>query len=157
MRKNGYGIVLLFNGGLTAFVEYHLFLQGIAAILDNREPEVPAFPDWYFSIGIGGIFLIAIGLAVRRLIRLKFWYRNYTQRPLWRSGLYFCIRLLPLICFLLIPFWVTVVSGRVLNWQRIFLAFPDIILGLGTVVFLHTMIAATRLAKVVQGKRLPQN
>lgn len=156
MRKNGYGIVILFNGGLTAFVEYHLFLQGIAAILDNQEPEIPAFPDWYFPIGVGVIFLIAIGLAVRRLVRLKFWYRNFKKRSTWRVGLYLFIRLLPLILFLLIPFLVTAVSGRVLNWQLIFLAFPDIILGLGTIAFLHSVIVATRLAKVVQGKKLLQ-
>lgn len=156
LRKGGYGIVVLFNGGLTAFVDYYSFIQGIADILNNQESEIPAFPDWYYAIGVGVIFLIAIGLAVRRFFRLSQWKRNYVQRPTWRTGLYLFIRLLPLISFLFIPFLVTAVSGRVLNWQRIFLAFPDIILGLGTIAVLHSVIVATRLAKVVQGKRLPQ-
>lgn len=156
IRKGSYGIVVLFNGGLNAFVDYYSFLQGISDILDNRAPEVPAFADWYYAAGVGVILLIAIVLAIRRLFRLTHWERNCFRRPTWRTGLYLFIRLLPLAFFLLIPFLIAAVSGRVLNWHRIFFAFPDIILSLGSVALLHSVVVVTRLVKVVQGKRLPQ-
>lgn len=155
ITKNGYGLVVLFNGGLNPYVDYYSFLQGLLDVLENKEPEVSAFPDWYYAIGVGVILLIAIGFAIRRLFRLIYWERNYAQRLGWRTGLYLFIRLLPLVFFLLIPFLVTVVSGRVLNWERIFPAFPDLVIGLGLLAFFHTLIIALRLVKVAKGKRLP--
>ena len=147
MTKEGYGIVILFNGGLNPFVDYYSFIQGIADILDNQEPDMPVIPDWFYSVCIILALFLAIGFAIRRLFRARQWYQTYQQRPAWRSWLYLVIRFLPIIIFLLIPYFITLLSGRVLNWERIFLMMPDVILGLGIIALLNLMIAGTRFIR----------
>lgn len=148
LTKEGYGIVVLFNGGLNPFVDYYSFLKGITDILKNKEPDVSVLSDGWCALGAAGILLLLMGVALRRLLRVKQWEKRYTQRPRWRSGVYLFLRLLPLVFFLLIPVMITSLSGRVLSWQRIFLMAPDVILGVGILALFHLAIVGARLAKI---------
>ena len=143
LTKDGYGVVMLFNSGLNPYIDYPSFLQGVAEILAGQEPQLPTFSDWVLPIGIGLIMVLFNGLAIRRLLRLDYWRQRYQQRAVWRSWLFLLARLLPLITLLLIPSLLTAVSGRVLNWKRICLMMPDVILGLSLIALLNLVIVIT--------------
>ncbi|GAB3995513.1 serine hydrolase domain-containing protein [Spirosoma daeguense] len=145
LTKDGYGVVILFNGGLNPFVDYNSFIRGIAAILTNQEPEYPTLPDWVFPIAIDAILLVIIGLAVRRLLRLNQWFQTYHRHPRWRGWLYLFGRLIPFFIILFSPHLVTALSGRVLSAERIFLMLPDVAILFGTVALLNLLIVVTRL------------
>ncbi|GAB3330031.1 serine hydrolase domain-containing protein [Larkinella ripae] len=145
LTKEGYGVVLLFNGGLNPYVDYNSFLRGVAGILAGQEPEMPALPDWVLPCSVGLVFLVGIGLAIRRFFRLPHWFERHRQRSVWRSWLLLLVRLLPLALFLLIPSLLTAISGRVLNWERIFLMMPDGVLGLGLVALVNLALVVTRV------------
>ena len=148
--SNGYGVVLLFNGGINAFVDYYSFLNGISDILDLREPEIPSTPYWFYPICAGLILLVAISLSVRRLFRTNQWYRNYRSRSIWKSWFYLCVRLLPFFLLIFIPQLITLFGDRVLSWYRIFLIAPDIISGLVIFGVLNLAIVIIRILFLVR-------
>ncbi|MVM31359.1 serine hydrolase [Spirosoma sp. HMF4905] len=154
LTKDGYGVVMLFKSGLNPYVDYNSFLRGVAEILAGQEPELPTLPDWVLPICVGLILLLFIGLTIRQLFRLKHWVQTYQQRPVWRSWLYLLVRLLPFITFLLIPSLLIAISGRVLNWERIFLMIPDGVLGLGLIALLNLAIVVTRVVWLFDRKRI---
>lgn len=147
ITHDGYGILVLFNAGLNPFMDYHSFLTGINAILHNQQPGVS---DWslYYTIGLLTFFIIALVLALRRLFRTTQWLKNYQNRSRWKSYFFLLIRLTPLIVFLLIPKLLTVMSGRVLNWPRIFLMLPDVITVCLIVSLMHAIIVMARLVRL---------
>lgn len=155
MTKDGYGIVLLFNSGLNPYIDYNSFLQGVAGILAGQEPEIPTLADWVLPLGVGLIMLLFIGLAIRRLFRLRNGHQMYPQGSVWRSWLFLGVRLLPLVTLLLLPWLLTAISGRVLNWERICLMMPDILLGLSLVALLNLAIVFSGLVRFYGRNRTP--
>lgn len=153
LTKDGYGVVMLFNSGLNPYIDYNSFLRGVADILAGQEPELPTFPDWVLPIGVGLSLVLFIGLAIRRLLRLGYWRQRYQQRAVWRSWLFILVRLFPLVTLLLIPSLLTAVSGRVLNWERICLMMPDVIMGLSLIALLNLVIVITRVVWLLFGRR----
>ena len=145
ITANGYGIVMLFNSGFNPFEDYHTFIQGVADILNNKTPEIPIFPGWFFPLLAGCLIVLAIVVAVRRLLRVNQWRKNIMYRPKWRTVLLMFARTIPIILFLSIPLLFTALSGRVLNWKRIFLVAPDLVTGLAIIALLHAMILASRM------------
>jgi CubicO group peptidase (beta-lactamase class C family) len=155
LTKDGYGVVMLFNSGINPYIDYNSFLRGVAGILAGQEPEVPAFPDWVLPIGVGLILILFIGLAVRRLFGCRKWRQTYYQRAVWRSWLFLGTRLLPFVTLLLIPALLTAISGRVLNWERIFLMMPDALLGWSLITLLNLAIVFSRLVWLYGYNRTP--
>ncbi|GAB4016400.1 serine hydrolase domain-containing protein [Spirosoma koreense] len=153
LTKDGYGIVMLFNSGLNPYIDYNSFLRGVANMLAGQEPELPAFPDWVLPICVGFILVLCIGLAIRQLFRLTDWHQKYTQRPVWRSWFFLGLRFLFFMLCLFIPSLLTVLSGRVLNWERIFLMMPDVLLGVGLIALLNLVIVISRVVWLYGGKR----
>ncbi|GAB3551038.1 serine hydrolase domain-containing protein [Spirosoma fluminis] len=151
LTKDGYGVVMLFNSGLNPYINYHSFLQGVADILAGQELEVPTFPDWVLPLCVGLILILFIGLAIRRLLRIGCWRHRYQQRAVWRSWLFLLVRLLPLITLLLLPSLLTAISGRVLNWERICLLMPDVIVGLSLIALLNLAIVITHVVSLYGG------
>ncbi|GAB4054225.1 serine hydrolase domain-containing protein [Spirosoma litoris] len=145
LPKEGFGIVMLFNGGLNPFIDYTSFIQGVSDILTNQEPTSEALPDWFYPIATVFLLLIATGFAVRQFFRVTQWQRLYQSRPIWRSWLFMLLRLLPLVFLLLIPYLLTALSGRVLSWERIFLMMPDVILALVLLALANLAVVARRL------------
>jgi len=148
LTKNGYGVVILFNGGLNPFIDYHAFSQGIADILAGQALTESTLPDWVYRVAIELGLLVAIGLGIRRLFRRKQWEQAYQHRPVWRSWVYLAGRLLPILFFVMIPALLTLLSGRVLNWARIFLMMPDLIVVLALIGLLQLAILITRLFRL---------
>ncbi len=143
--NDGYGIVVLFNSGIKPLVDYYSFVDGIHEILEGQEPDVSSLPHWFFQVCGFLVFLIAFGFAVRRIFRVKEWYQKYNKRPLWLSWSYLLLRLLPLILLLSMSWITTMLSGRVLNWDGIFLMMSDFILGLGLIALANVLVVFVRL------------
>jgi CubicO group peptidase (beta-lactamase class C family) len=145
MTDSGYGMVVLFNGGANINTDYYSFLQGIQDIINHKPADTSSIPVWLYRLGIIAITIMITFLGVRRILRNKCWYQNYRNRPKWRSWSYILMRLLPVVLLLLIPTLITVLSGRVLSWQRIILMFADVVLVLGLSAALNTLVVIGRL------------
>lgn len=142
--KEGYGIVVLFNGGMNVFTDYYSFVSGIHDILMHREPEVPALPYWVYAALAGIIFLLMIALSARSLWRTDTWLHNYRSRARWKSITMLLVRVLPFLLLIFVPALITLMSGRVLSWHRVFLMFPDLIVGLGIIALLNLWVVLMR-------------
>jgi hypothetical protein len=136
---------VLFNGGANINTDYYSFLQGIQDVINHKPADTSSIPVWLYRLGIIAITIMITFLAVRRILRNKCWYQNYRNRPKWRSWSYILMRLLPVVLLLLIPTLITVLSGRVLSWQRIILMFADVVLVLGLSAALNTLVVIGRL------------
>lgn len=143
--KDGYGIVVLFNSGIKPLVDYYSFVDGIHEILEGQEPDVSSLPHWFYQVCGVLVFIIAFGFAVRRIFRVKEWYQKYNKRPVWLSWSYLILRLLPLILLLSISWITTMLSGRVLSWDGIFLMMSDFILGIGLIILANVLVVFSRL------------
>ncbi|MEO7213347.1 serine hydrolase domain-containing protein [Mucilaginibacter sp.] len=152
LTDKGYGIVVLINGGLNNLTDYYSFLQGIQDILNNKEPETGTFPRWLYTVLMIMALCIILFLGIRRLRRVRQWYQNYKSRAPWKTWLYTALRLGPFALLLLVPYLLTLISGRVLNWPRIMLMFPDVILVLGLLGILNLLIIAVRLLYLYRHK-----
>jgi CubicO group peptidase (beta-lactamase class C family) len=154
IKDKGYGVVVLFNSGLSAFQDYNAFGRGIYEILNGETPEVSAFATIAYDILVGLLAIMAILISVRRLTRTKKWENNYRSRPKVQSWTWIIARLMPLALLLSIPSIGTYMSGRVLSWERIILAMPSIFILLSIVAALNLVIVVVRLVKLrgISGK-----
>jgi CubicO group peptidase (beta-lactamase class C family) len=147
LKKQGYGVVILFNGGLNPFVDYHAFIGGVASILADEMPVHPTFPDWGVPIGVSLTLMILTGLSLRQLSKANL--TNFSAgRPKWRVAINICTRLIPIGLLLLLPYLLTLLSGRVLNWERIFLMMPDILFFFCLFALANIAVAAARLKRL---------
>jgi CubicO group peptidase (beta-lactamase class C family) len=153
--KEGFGIALLFNGGINAYTDYYSFLSGIIQIIHGEEPEVPSLPWWVLPLLIDALFIIAIGLSFRKVFGTRKWYEYYLQNSFWKSLLNFIVRLIPLLIVISIPSILTALSGRVLSSYRIFLMAPDIIAGLAIYALLQLVIIGLRVTFLIRQSLLP--
>ena len=151
--KEGYGIVLLFNGGINAYTDYYSFLSGVLQIINDEEPNVPSFPWWMLPLLVDVLFIAAILLSIPKIFRTRQWYQLYQQNPFWKSLVNFSMRLIPLLIVISIPLIITALSGRVLNTYRIFLMAPDIIIGLALYALLQLIIIFTRAIYLIRHSR----
>jgi CubicO group peptidase (beta-lactamase class C family) len=152
LTDKGYGIVLLFNGGANMVTDYYSFLQGIQDIVSGQTPSTSSLPPWLYTAAIVLLLLIILILGIRRVLRVKQWYLNYNKRSAWKTWLYMFIRLVPIILLLLIPYLVTVFSGRVINMQKITLMYVDVVLVIGLAGILNLLIVVQRLIYLAKHK-----
>ncbi|MPR35642.1 serine hydrolase domain-containing protein [Salmonirosea aquatica] len=160
LTESGYGIVLLFNGGLNPFVDYYSFIHDIAELTAHEVPPVSRWPDWVFQACLLGILVVGLGLSIRRIIRKRSGKHKFRHYPAWRSWFGVIGRLWPLFLLLLIPFIITALSKRVLNWERIFLMMPDVILLLGALALSNSILSIIQtidFIKIRQVKKESQN
>lgn len=144
MTKEGYGIVILFNSGINAFQDYHAFMQGISNILTNKAPESPFMTDSMYELLIATFIIITLILTVFSFRNMKMWVIKHRAKPSWVVISKNIVRLLPLVLLLLTPTLLTLLSHRVLSWERIFLMAPSVIIWLGIVAFCNLMIVVSR-------------
>ena len=155
--KEGYGIVLLFNGGISPYADYYSLLSGVIQIIHGEEGEVPSLPWWVLPLFVDALFFLAVALAFRKIFRTRKWFEYYLRNQLWKTVLNFIARLIPLILVISIPFILTAMSGRVLSSYRIFLMAPDIIAVLWIYALLQLAIVGVRITFVLRQSPTPQN
>lgn len=148
LKDKNYGVVILFNSGLSAFQDYGSFTRGITDIINGGNPEVSIFPTMAYEILIAAIAILAIFMSCRRLTRTKQWEKKYASRSKFLSWLWLIFRLTPMILLLSIPQIGTSMSGRVLSWDRIFWAMPSIVIWLAIVSVLNVIIVAARIYRL---------
>lgn len=144
MTKEGYGIVILFNSGINAFQDYHAFMQGVSNILTNKAPESPFMTDSMYELLIATFIIVTLILTVFSFRNMKMWVIKHRAKPSWVVIGKNIVRLLPLVLLLLTPTLLTLLSHRVLSWERIFLMAPSVIIWLGIVAFCNLMIVVSR-------------
>jgi CubicO group peptidase (beta-lactamase class C family) len=148
MTKEGYGIVILFNSGINAFQDYHTFLQGVAEILANQEPEIPFMNSSIYELLMATFILLTLLLTFMRFRNMRTWVAKHRLKPSWVITCKSIVRLLPLFVLLLAPTLLTLISHRVLSWERIFLMAPSIIIWLGIVALCNLMIVIVRIVSL---------
>ncbi len=148
LKNKNYGIVILFNSGLSAFQDYGSFTRGITDIINGNNPEISIFPTIAYEVLIAVIAILAIFMSCRRLTRTKQWEKKYASRSKFLSWLWLIFRLTPMILLLSIPQIGTSMSGRVLSWDRIFWAMPSIVILLSIVAVLNVIIVAARIYRL---------
>ncbi|MDB5120062.1 MAG: hypothetical protein JWN56_1280 [Sphingobacteriales bacterium] len=157
MTKQGYGIVILFNGGLNAFQDYNSFVRGISTILNNQTPESLVLPTIFYEALVCVSIIISLFYGIRRLNRLKAWHEKFCKVSIFRLYFKLLLRLFPITILLFIPYLFTALSGRVLSWERIFWTMPSIVIWLGTVSIMNLFIVLTRLKVLLCGKLKKEN
>jgi CubicO group peptidase (beta-lactamase class C family) len=148
LTKEGYGIVILFNSGINAFQDYHAFMQGVSNILTNQEAELPFMSNSIYELLAATFILLTLFLTVIRFRHLKMWVAKHRLKPSWVVISKNIVRLLPLVVLLLIPTLVTLLSHRVLSWERIFLMAPSVIIWLGVVALCNLLIVIVRVVSL---------
>lgn len=155
LPEQGLGIVILFNSGLNAFVDYYSFISGISGILTNHPPEASLLSITMMEIGMGIIIMITVFLGIRRFLRLKKWEENSKHRAQWQIILYLILNLFPLYVFLALPNILTFIGGgRVLSLEGIFLMMPSIIIWLAIASVQSLVIVILRVTRILRLKRI---
>lgn len=141
----GYGVALLINDGNNLTIDYQSILSDIDMIIIGAEPTNAGInPIFYTGLAVFVLLSIAI-IGTRRMLRLKKWYNNYNERRKWQTWLRIFLRLAPLMLFLCMPTLVTLLSGRVLGFERIALMFADVVLLVGIIALFNLLIVAHRI------------
>ncbi|RYU93348.1 serine hydrolase domain-containing protein [Emticicia agri] len=148
LTKEGYGIVILFNSGINAFQDYHVFMQGVSHILTNQEANQPVMNDSIYELLMATFILLTLLLTFMRFRNMKTWVAKHRLKPSWVVTTENIIRLLPLAFLVLIPNLLTLLSHRVLSWERIFLMAPSVIIWLGVVAFCNLLIVVVRVVNL---------
>ncbi|MBA4853861.1 serine hydrolase [Emticicia sp. BO119] len=148
LTKEGYAIVILFNSGINAFQDYHTFMQGVSNILTNQEPELPLMNDSIYELIMATFILLILLLTFMRFRNMRTWIAKHRLKPSWIVNSKIIIRLLPLVFLLLTPTLLTLLSHRVLSWERIFLMAPSVIIWLGIAALCNLLIVIVRVVNL---------
>ncbi|NMD72081.1 beta-lactamase family protein [Bacillus sp. DNRA2] len=151
LPESGYGIVILFNSGLNAFVDYYSFIDGIANILTNQDVNEPFYNNQLFEGIVGFIIVLSIILGVRQLLRVNRWAEKFKKGPKWRFALNFSLRLIPLFLLIFLPKIMTFIGGgRVLSWEGILLMIPSVCVLLVVVSLVNLLIVIFRVKRIFE-------
>ncbi|WP_188455125.1 serine hydrolase domain-containing protein [Virgibacillus oceani] len=157
LPEQGYGIVMLFNSGLNAFVDYSSFTSGISKLLSNQTPNEPFYNSQMIEMFMVVLIIITIIIGIRKLKYIKKWEGKYKKRPKWRSIIYLIFSLLPLYILVFLPQLLTFIGGgRVLNIKGIFLMMPSIIIWLGITSILSLAIVIRCVIRIPKLKNSSQ-
>ena len=148
LTKEGYGIVILFNSGINAFQDYHVFMQGVGNILTNQEAELPFMSSSIYELLMATFIILTLLLTAIRFRNMKMWVAKHRLKPSRVVISKNIVRLLPLFILLLIPTILTLLSKRVLSWERIFLMAPSVIIWLGVVTLCNLIIVTVRVVSL---------
>ncbi|NBH12488.1 serine hydrolase [Amycolatopsis sp. SID8362] len=144
LLPSGYGVAVVANTGMALDNEAELLAQGLADLLEGHAPEVslPAgvIADWV----LGGLALVAAGLAVlgvRRARRKPRWWRVVPP-------------LLPLGVLAFLPQLLGVVfAGRQGTFGQVLYVWPGLMVALGLVALAGFAVAVARVSALVSGTR----
>ncbi len=148
LKKQGYGIVILFNGGLNSFQDYSAFMRGITAILNDQEPDTEPASGFLYEGFVASAILLFLIFALRRVKRMPDLLSRYRQKSKLKIVLGLALRLLPLLVLLSVPTLITALSGRVLNWQRIFWMMPSVCMWLVFIALFNLGIVGYLIIKL---------
>lgn len=104
LTESGYGVAVLTDSGVAIGNEGTAELEdGIAAILDGREPPAPPSTRLVIDLALAGLTLLSVALGVRALRRNRLWVTRNAARPTCLMVLRQLPRLIPPAVLLALP------------------------------------------------------
>ncbi|RAY11502.1 serine hydrolase [Actinomadura craniellae] len=145
--ESGYGIAVMANTG-TAYGDSDALLDGLVAMIEGTEPELPSAPH----LVIDGVFalltLATAGLAARGVARSRRWAARRTAWRLWLLPAY----LAPLaLCAALVPVFRVLARGRDIRWIQVGYLYPTFMIWLVTAAVAGLAVVAARLIRLRRG------
>ncbi|MFC6231117.1 serine hydrolase domain-containing protein [Paenibacillus allorhizosphaerae] len=155
LPDEGLGVVVLFNSGLNAFVDYYSFASGLSGVLTSRPPEDSFLTSSNLELGMGIILLITVLMGLRSLARLKEWEERYKRRSRWRMLLSYIFTLFPCYVLISVPQIITFIGGgRVLSLEGIFMMMPSIVIWLAVASLQSIVIVVLRVFRTVRLQKI---
>lgn len=155
LPDQGLGIVILFNSGLNAFVDYYSFVSGLSGILTNHPPEDSFLTNNLMEIGMGTLIVITVIMGIRSLLRLNKWEEKYKHRAQWQTIFYLLLKLVPLYVMIFLPQIITFIGGgRVLSLKGIFMMMPSIIIWLTIASVQSLVIVILCVTRILRLKKI---
>ncbi|MBU7317108.1 serine hydrolase domain-containing protein [Paenibacillus oleatilyticus] len=122
------GITMMFNSGLTTFVDYRAFIDGIARIIRGEKAEVPVLNSRNMETVMTLLIIATVLWGIYSHFRIKRSNKRLTAGKLIISSLG---RLLPVLILLLFKPLVTVMAaGRLFPWFGLWTTMPSLIIWL---------------------------
>ncbi|MGM0867401.1 MAG: serine hydrolase domain-containing protein [Bacillota bacterium] len=124
------GITMMFDTGITAFVDYSAFVRGIAQIMDGGKAEISSINSRNMEVAMILLMAGTILWGGYSLYRLK---KNKNRLTAFRRKVIFAsVRtLLPMLVLLFLPPILSmIVGGRVVSWDGIWMMMPSLIIWL---------------------------
>lgn len=141
LPREDYGIVLLFNSGLNAFQDYSSFRLGLVDIIRGHSPE-PIWPVDLLLESLVGLFtLVACYFGILAINNPRKWEGEGRLA----ISLKVLLKIIPIVVLFSLPGLLYLLSGRVLNWQRVFWMMPSIVVWLGVQSLLNSLVILCRL------------
>lgn len=158
LPEQGYGIVMLFNSGLNAFIDYYSFTNGITQILSNHSPHQPFYNDQLLEAFMFVLILVTLVIGIRKIKNTKKWEIKYKKRTKWLLVLNIIISLLPIYLISFLPQSMAFIGGgRVIHLKGIFLMMPSVIIWLCLASLLSLIIVITLVFKMVKFNKTIQH
>ncbi|MCF6412080.1 hypothetical protein [Pseudalkalibacillus salsuginis] len=155
LPDQGYGIVMMFNSGLNAFVDYSSFPSGISKILLNQPTTEPFYNSQIIEIFMVVLIIATIMIGIRKIKYIKKWEEKFKKRPKWWFILSLTFTLLPFFVFIFLPQLMTFIGGgRVISMKGIFLMMPSIIIWLGIASVFSLIHVISRITRIIHLKNL---
>ncbi|WP_248924754.1 hypothetical protein [Paenibacillus hamazuiensis] len=151
MQEDKLGIVVLFNSGLNAFVDYHAFVDGLAGLLTGHPGDDSVLSGSMIEAGMGIVILATAMAGIRDFLRIRNREETWRRRPKWLSILLLAVRLVPLLLLAFIPQIITWLGGgRVIGWQGILMMMPSVIVWLVLASAQNMAIVCLRAVRFVR-------
>lgn len=148
LTKSGYGVAVLSNSGVSIGNEGTAALEdGIAAVLDGRQPPAPPSTRLTIDLMLAGLTLLSIALGVRALRRNPIVARRNAVRPVWVVALRSLPRLVPPAVLIAMPNMAGVLypGGRDVTYGQMLYFVPALVIWFGASSAANLAIALTRL------------
>lgn len=125
-------VVLLLNQQhiIANFTAYTEMTDGLAALLQNQEPEANGISFRIIGIVLGVIVLIAVLFDLRAVMQARNWARRHKGQSWLRFLPGIIISLIPLLLLIFIPQIVLLLMGRAATFTVAFYYLPDLVLWL---------------------------
>lgn len=150
LTNQGYGVVVLFNSGLNPLVDYSSFSQGIKDILLNIEPSNSIISNIFLEVCLGILSIITIIIGVRSLCFIRNWEEKFRKRKKWGVASNLILTVIPFAIFISFPKIMTsIAGGRVLSWERIYLAMPSLSIWLALAAIFSIIITVIHLIRLI--------
>ncbi|TDQ55176.1 serine hydrolase domain-containing protein [Actinorugispora endophytica] len=154
--ETGYGIVVLFNSGITLNEnDTGQMLEGLIALTEGRTPPSEGSVLWKVDAVFGALTLLVAALGVRGVLRARVWASRRAGRPWWATASRMLPHLVPPAVLLSANAAATfIMGGRDGTWLQRFYGIPAelIFLAVGALVSL-AVLAARGVALSRVGRR----
>jgi CubicO group peptidase (beta-lactamase class C family) len=150
----GLGVVVLFNSGLNAFVDYASFSNGIMDILTNKPVSESFFSNQWAEIIVVVCMLLTVIWTISSIKNKDKWYQKRISRPKWLIFLGLSLHVIPLLLVLFLPQILPFIGGgRVITWTGMYFMMPSLCIFLLLVGICHMIVLGFLLYRMKTNKK----